>query len=176
MAVIKKAKNRLLSALRSELCRMDLRFVVAGAVIILVCGLLSAIASGGMGLYRELELPSAAPPAIVFPIVWTFLYIIIGGSAGAIAGVRERCLESDKYKGLLFFVIMMVFNFVWSPLFFGAGAFVAAFAAIVMMIVLTFFIIVFFSRIFKITAFAMGIYLVWLFYAAYLNLAVIILN
>ena len=176
MAVIKKAKNKLLSAVRSELCRMDIRFVIAGAVIILICGFLSAIASGGTRLYGEIELPSAAPPAIVFPIVWSVLYVLIGGAAGAIAGVRERCLEADKYKGLLFFVIMMVFNFVWSPLFFGARAFVAAFAAIVMMIVLTFFIIVFFSRIFKTAAFVMGRYLLWLFFAAYLNLAVIILN
>ncbi len=176
MAVIKKAKNKILSGIRSELCRMDVRFVIAGAVIILVCGFLSAITSGGTSLYGEIELPSFAPPAIVFPIAWTILYALIGGAAGAIAGVRDKCAEADKYKGLLFFVIMMVFNFVWSPLFFGARAFVAAFAAIIMMIILTFFIIVFFSRIFKITALAMAVYLLWLFFAAYLNLAVIILN
>lgn len=176
MAFLKKAKNRLLSAIRSELSRMDARFVVAGAVIVLISGVLSAIAAGGTSLYGEIELPSAAPPAIVFPIVWTVLYILIGGSAGAVAGVKDRCVEADKYKGLLFFVIMMVFNFVWSPLFFGARAFTAAFAAVFMMIILTFFIIVFFSRIFRITAFIMGIYLAWLLFAAYLNLAVIILN
>ena len=65
MAVIKKAKNKLLSEIRSELCRIDIRFVIAGAVIILVCGFLSAIAGGGAGLYGEIELPSFAPPAIV---------------------------------------------------------------------------------------------------------------
>lgn len=176
MSRVKRAKNKLLSNISSELCRMDKRFVIAGAVIVLVCGFLSALAGGSTSAYRELELPSFAPPAIVFPIVWTILYILIGGAAGAIAGVCERSLASDKYKGLLFFVIMIVFNFVWSPLFFGAGAYFAAFVAIIMMIILTFFIILFFSRIFKLTAAIMVLYLIWLFFAAYLNLAVVILN
>lgn len=176
MLKVKKAKNKLLSGIKSELCRMDKRFVIAGAVIVLVCGFLSAIAGGSTAVYRELELPDFAPPAIVFPIVWTVLYALIGGAAGAVAGVFERSLESDKYKGLLFFVIMIVFNFVWSPLFFGAGAYFAAFIAIIMMIILTFFIILFFWRIFKLSAFAMILYLLWLFFAAYLNLAVVILN
>ena len=176
MSKIKKAKNKMLSEIQSELCRMDKRFVIAGAVIVLVCGFLSALAGGSTAVYRELELPGFAPSAIVFPIVWTVLYLLIGGAAGAIAGVKDRSLQSDKYKGLLFFVIMIIFNFVWSPLFFGAGAYFAAFVAVIMMIILTGFIILFFSRIFKITAWVMTLYLVWLLFAAYLNLAVIILN
>ncbi len=176
MSRIKRAKNKLHSEIKSELCRMDKRFVIAGAVIVLICGFLSALAGGSTSEYRELELPSFAPPAILFPIVWTILYLLIGGAAGAVAGVKECSLACDKYKGLLFFVIMIVFNFVWSPLFFGAGAYFAAFVAIIMMIILTFFVILFFSRIFKLAAAAMILYLVWLFFAAYLNLAIVILN
>ena len=71
---------------------------------------------------------------------------------------------------------MMVFNFIWSPLFFGAGAYFAAFCAIIMMIILTIFTIIFFSRIYKVAATVMLLYLAWLFYAAYLNLGIIILN
>lgn len=162
--------------IHSELCRIDLRCVIAGAVIILLCGILSALAGGSPACYRELVRPRCAPPPFVFIIVWTALYILIGGAAGAIACSRDRALEGDKYRGLLFFVIMMVFNFIWSPLFFGAGAFFAAFAAIIMMIVLTFFIICFFRRIFKLAAVVMAVYLAWLLFAAYLNFAIIILN
>ncbi len=176
MSGLKKAKNKLLSGIREEFCRMDIRYVIAGAVIVLVCGFLSALAGGSTSIYRELELPNFAPPAIVFPIVWTVLYILIGGAAGAVAGVKERSLENDKYKGLLFFIIMIIFNFVWSPLFFGAEAFFAAFVTIIMMIILTFFVILFFSRIFKTAAAVMILYLAWLLFAAYLNLAIIILN
>lgn len=176
MSIFKKTRHKLSCTVRAELARMNFRCVIAGAVIILLCGFLSSLAAGPTSLYGEIELPKWAPPAFLFPIVWTVLYLLIGGAAGAVACVCDRSLESDKLKGLLFFVIMMVFNFIWSPLFFGAQAFFAAFAAIVMMIILTFFIICFFGRIYKVAAAVMVLYLAWLFFAAYLNLAVIILN
>lgn len=176
MPCIKSVKQNICRGLRCEFSRFNWKCVIIGAVIILLCGFLSAFVTGSMLSYRELVKPPLAPPAIVFPIVWTVLYALIGGSAGAVACTCDRANEADKYKGLLFFVIMMVFNFIWSPLFFGAEAYFAALCAIIVMIVLTVFIIIFFGRIYKTTAIAMSIYLLWLLFAAYLNLAIIILN
>ena len=176
MSFMKRSGHKLSCTVRSELSRMNFRCVIAGAVIILLCGFLSALAGGSTECYRELVKPRWAPPGFLFPIIWTVLYILIGGAAGAVCCVCDRALEADKLKGLLFFVIMMIFNFIWSPLFFGAGAFFAAFIAIIMMIILTFFIICFFMRIYKTAAAVMVLYLAWLFFAAYLNFAIIILN
>ncbi len=176
MSCTKKFGRKISCEVRSELSRINFRCVIIGAVIILICGAISALIAGPTTLYRELERPPFSPPAFIFPIVWTILYALIGGAAGAVACVCDRACEADKYKGLLFFVIMMVFNFIWSPLFFGAGAYFAAFCAIIMMIILTFFTVIFFSRIYKVAAAVMVIYLAWLFYAAYLNLGIIILN
>ncbi len=176
MPCIKSVKQNICRGLRCEFSRFNWKCVIIGAVIILLCGFLSAFVTGSMLSYRELVKPPLAPPAILFPIVWSILYVLIGGSAGAVACTCDRATEADKYKGLLFFVIMMVFNFIWSPLFFGAMAYFAALCAIIVMIVLTFFIIIFFGRIYKSAAIAMSVYLLWLFFAAYLNLAIIILN
>ena len=151
MPCIKSVKQNICRGLRCELSRFNWKCVIAGAVIILLCGFLSAFVTGSMLSYRELVKPPFSPPAIVFPIVWSVLYVLIGGSAGAVACVCDRSHEADKYKGLLFFVIMMVFNFIWSPLFFGAEAYFAALCAIIVMIILTFFIIISFYRIYKIT-------------------------
>ena len=175
MSFLRKG-GRLCATLRSELCRIDVRCVIAGAVIVLLCGFLSALAGGSAADYSELELPHGAPPGFVFGIVWTFLYIIIGGAAGAVACCRERSCEQDKYKGLLFFIIMMVFNFIWYPLFFGAEAFFAAFIAIIVMIITSFFAMCSFFRVYIVCGAAMAVYIAWLFFAAYLNLAVLILN
>lgn len=172
----KNIKLRLRSTLGTELRSINFKCVIIGAIIILLGGFISAFAAGSTESYRELNRPSFAPPAILFPIVWTVLYILIGGAAGAVACACTKALEGDKYKGLLFFVIMIVFNYVWSPLFFGAEAYFAAFIAVIMMIILTFFTIVFFGRIYKISAIIMSVYLLWLLFAAYLNLAIIILN
>ena len=173
---LNKIRMRLRSSISSEACRINLKCVIIGAVIILLCGVLSSLAGGSTESYRELVRPRLAPPPILFPIVWTVLYVLIGGAAGAVACSCDKSSEADKYKGLLFFVIMMVFNFIWSPLFFGAKAFFAALCAVIMMIALTVFTVWYFAKIYKIAAAAMVVYLVWLMYAAYLNLAVIILN
>lgn len=176
MSQIKTQKNRLIGKIRAELCRIDFKCVIIGAVVILLCGFLSSLAGGSTEAYRELERPRGAPPSFVFPIVWTIMYILIGGAAGAVACNKDRSLESEKYKGLLFFILMMIFNFVWSPLFFGAEAYFAAFCAIIMMIILTFFTICCFCRIYMICGIVMSVYMLWLLYAAYLNLGIIILN
>ena len=51
-------------------------------LVSLGAGLLSAVLSGDMaGRYRQLRLPPGAPPAGVFPAVWTVLYLLMGVSA-----------------------------------------------------------------------------------------------
>ena len=74
----------------------------------LAVGGLAALLSGGMGSYKVMNQPPLSPPGWVFPIVWTILYLLIGGAAGAAACVKERALESEKYKGLLFFIINLI--------------------------------------------------------------------
>ncbi len=162
--------------IKSELCRIDLRCMLFGAAVMLLTGLLSAVSAGSFDLFDEICRPKLTPPAAVFPIVWIFLYFIIGAAAGAVACAKEKALDGCRLRGLLLFVIMTVFNFIWAPLFFGARAFFAAFIAIVMMIILTVAVTVCFSKIYRVAAAATVIYLLWLLFAAYLNLAVIILN
>jgi len=176
MSFFKNTKRKIRTVVSSELCRIDLRCALFGAAVMLLVGALSAVSTGSFTLFGEICRPKFTPPAALFPIVWIILYFLIGASAGAVACKKERALDTCRFKGLLLFVIMTVFNFIWSPLFFGAMAFFAAFVAILMMIILTVLIIPCFARIYKIAAAAMVIYLVWLIFAAYLNLGVIILN
>lgn len=171
--------SRLITRIRSELSRINPICAGVGAGVVLLLGFISAMISRNwsFGLfYRLFEKPPGSPPAFVFPIVWTFLYLLIGAAAGAVVCVNERALAADKWRGLLFFGIMLVFNLIWSPLFFGAGAFFAAFLAIIVMIVATLCVISAFRRIFFVSTAAMTVYLIWLIYAAYLNIGVIALN
>ena len=173
---IKVCRTKLFNRIRSELCRIDMKCVLIGAGVTLFIGFLSAIAGGSAMIYRVLTRPIGAPPAFLFPIIWTVIYLLIGGAVAAVVCVRDRVLCGDKFKGLFFFVIMMVFNFIWYPLFFRAGAFFAAFIAILIMIAATFLTLCAFSRIYLVSTAAMIIYLVWLIFAAYLNLGIIVLN
>lgn len=169
----------LTTRIRAELSRIDLRCVIIGAGITLLTGFVSALISRSPGfrlVFRMLEKPPASPPSFVFPIVWTILYLLIGGAAGAVVCSKERALCGEKWRGLLFYIIMLIFNFIWSPLFFGIGAFFAAFIAIIIMIITTLLTISAFSRIYFLSAAAMILYLIWLVFAAYLNLGIIVLN
>jgi len=144
--------------------------------VILFCGILSAIAGGGTDRFDELVKPAGTPPALIFILVWTVLYLAMGGAAGAVVGCRERAYLNDKCRGLLYFAVMMIFHFLWYPLFFGAGAFVWAFIDILILIFLNFFICCYFGRIFRICGAVFAVHILWLLYAAYLNLGILLLN
>ena len=117
--------------------------------------------------------PFLAPPAILFPIVWTLLYILMGISAGMIY-LEEPSRERGKALNL--FVIQLVLNFFWSPVFFNAQQFGYA------LLILAFLWIVVLRMIhsFKIINLSAGNlqipYLLWLTFAIYLNYAVWVLN
>ena len=51
------------------------------AAITLGLGVLSALITGSYSIYDNFVKPALAPPAIVFPIVWTILYILIVAAA-----------------------------------------------------------------------------------------------
>lgn len=66
------------------------------------------------GWYRNLKKPSITPPQWVFPVVWTILYMLI-----AISGYLYVKKTGFIYStGLLFYVLGIFFNLIWSPLFF----------------------------------------------------------
>ncbi len=170
----------ILGHLRSDWRRINKKAVKIGAVITLMCGVFSSILTYLLGgrsrFYNYINLPLWAPPRFIFPIIWTAIYIIIGGATGAVFCGRDGFREADKYKGLLLFVVMMIFNVIWSPLFFAAFAYFFAFLDIIILITLTVFIIKFYSRIYYISAAAMIIYLIWLSYALLLNCGIMLAN
>ncbi|MBE6605487.1 MAG: tryptophan-rich sensory protein [Ruminococcaceae bacterium] len=165
-------KNKLLC----EMSSFNLKTVVLCAILCLVLGIISGFVSGGFDLYSNLCLPQAAPPAFVFPIIWSILYVLIGAATGIIISNRDKCFKVSKSRGLLYFGVMFLLNLLWSPIFFGAELFFVALVVLVAMIVLTFFVVLCYSNISFISALIMFIYWLWLFFAAYLNLAIIFLN
>ncbi len=175
MANCKKG-NGIFRKIYAELSRIDARCMAVGAILTLAVGFLSSLVSGSNRLPEELRQPPGSPPAILFPIIWTFLYVLIGAAAGAVACSRERALEPVRMRGLFLYGLGLLLNFVWSPLFFGSGAYLLAFIDIVAMIIVAVMTLLCFARIYLVSAAAMGIYIVWLVYAGYLNLGIMILN
>jgi tryptophan-rich sensory protein len=135
-----------------------------------------AAAVGGLGVrgtsqeYASLNQPSWAPPSWLFGPVWTLLYALI-----AVAGwlVWRRV---GFGRALWAWVVQLVLNAVWTPLFFGAGRYGLAFAEIVLMWLAIGVTVVLFRRVSRPAAALMLPYWAWVTFAAALNLAIWRLN
>lgn len=152
--------------------KLKLLFFIA--VPLLVGGLSALVTRGEMEKYSSLNQPPMSPPSSLFPIVWTILFILMG-----IASYLVWKTEPDSPRvgaALRIYAIQLVFNFVWSILFFNFGLFYLAFAWLLVLWVLILSTTAQFCRINKTAGWLMVPYLLWVTYAAYLNFAVAILN
>ena len=138
-------------------------------------GLLSGLLSrGGTEIYNEMiEKPALSPPAILFPIVWTILYALMGIGAARIAASDYSVARS---RALNVFVIQLIVNFFWSLIFFNAQVFGFALLWLLLLWALIIVMIVLFWQVDKPAALLQIPYLLWVTFAAYLNYAVWQLN
>ena len=117
--------------------------------------------------------PALSPPAIVFPIVWTVLYALMGIGA---ARVSMAPASPARSRGLNLFIAQLVVNFFWSLIFFNARAYGFALLWLALLFVLVLWMTLEFRKTDPLAALLQLPYLLWLAFAAYLNYAVWLLN
>ncbi len=154
----------------------NLAFLILCGLLFLASGFLSSLLTGGSDLYSVILLPSFAPPPIVFPIAWSLLYLLIGAAFGIVFSDRRKGIERERARGLILLLLQHVFNLIWYPLFFGVQNLFAALIDILIMIFLTVLVLYFFSSVSKTATLFIGIYLLWLLFAALLNAGALVLN
>ncbi len=147
-------------------------FIIAILIPLGVGGLSALISRGGMQSFEMITKPPLTPPAIVFPIAWTILYVLMG-IASYFVFVSESPLKESALK---VYGIQLVFNFFWSIFFFNAGAYLFSFFWLLVMWFLIIISTLLFYASDKKSAYLMLPYLVWVTFAGYLNLGVYILN
>lgn len=125
-----------------------------------------------MEVYANLQQPPLAPPGIVFPIVWTILYTLMGISAYMITESGSKL----KNKALTVYGIQLFLNFIWPLVFFNGQMFLAAFIILMALWIMVLWMIGIFYKINPVAAFLQIPYAIWLTFAAYLNLGVYLLN
>ena len=117
--------------------------------------------------------PPLSPPGMVFPIVWSILFALMGIGAARVATSPKR--KSDDIA-LNLFIIQLIVNFFWSFFFFNAQAFGFAAIWLILLWVLVLLMIIAFWKVDRLAAWLQIPYLIWLTFAAYLNLGVYLLN
>ena len=137
-----------------------------------VGGLSAVFTMKGMPYYQMQEKPFFTPPDIVFPIVWTILYIFMGISAARV----KQSNDPKKTKALKTYYLQLAVNFFWSVIFFGLHQYFLAFLWLLLLIILVAKMIKKFAQI-DLTAAKLQIpYLLWCCFAAALNFGVWWLN
>lgn len=151
------------------------KYAVSVIIALAVGGLSALLTSGNMNLYSEITKPPLAPPSILFPIVWTILYILMGISAALV--YSENGSKPDEVKSALtIYGINLFLNFFWSIIFFNMRAFLFSFIWLVALWIVILVMIVKFYRINPIAGILQIPYLLWVTFAGYLNLAIYLLN
>ena len=144
------------------------------AVCLLVGAVSGLLSRQGMQIYQDTVIkPPLTPPAIVFPIVWTVLYTLMGISAARIWYSEQGPMRS---KGLNLFIAQLVVNFFWSIIFFNLQAFELAFLWLLLLWGLVLWMILTFRKVDPVAALLQIPYLIWLTAAAYLSAGVWLLN
>lgn len=139
----------------------------------LVVGALSSIVTqGGMAGYDRAIKPSFTPPSVVFPIVWTALYILMGLGMARV----WRTYDARRQHALVPFIAQLALNFLWTLCFFGLHEYGLAFWCL---LALTTAVIWMAVRFYRINSAAGGMqlpYILWCLFAAILNHAIWKLN
>ena len=152
--------------------RQNLYDMIISILIPVAVGSISALISRIPGRYAGIQQPPFSPPAIVFPIVWTALYILMGISAYMIS----RSEDARKSRALSVYALQLFFNFFWSILFFRFSWYLPAFFWLAAMSVLILIMIFRFFQIKPLAAYLQIPYLFWCLFTAYLNFGVYWLN
>ena len=138
-------------------------------------GLLSGFLSReGTAIYAQtIKKPPLSPPGIVFPIVWSILYLLMGIAAARISLAEP---SASRKKNIYVYIAQLFFNFLWSIIFFDFQAFGVAFFWLVALWLLIVLMIIRFKNADEASPYLLAPYLIWVSFAGYLNLAVWILN
>jgi len=124
--------------------------------------------------YAFLQKPSFSPPNWLFGPVWVTLYTLMGISLFLI---WKKGLDKEKIKNAFnLFLIHLIFNAAWSIIFFGMRNILGGFIEIIIMLILIIILIKKFYKIEKLAAYLLIPYLIWVSFATFLNLNILILN
>ena len=150
-------------------------YVISIAIALAVGGLSAFLTRNSMDLYETIITPPLAPPSILFPIVWTILFILMGISAAMIYNT-DSAPKPQRKSALYTYALSLVFNFFWSIIFFNKRAFLFAFIWLLILLFLIIRTIMKYRKINPLAAYLQIPYALWVTFAGYLNFAIWYLN
>ena len=139
-----------------------------------VGGLAALLTGGSMADYGQMNQPPFAPPGWLFPVVWSALYLMMGYASYRIIHSGGEKLQIRK--ALALYGAQLAINFLWPLVFFGLLWYLTAFFVLLLLWLLVALTIGAFARLDDTAADLLLPYILWVTYAAYLNVGAYLLN
>ncbi len=149
-------------------------FLFFTAIPLLVGIIAGLLTRGSMEAFSSLNKPPLSPPGILFPIVWTILYTLMGIASFLVYTSGKE--KEEINSALTIFFLQLAVNFFWSIFFFNLEWYIFSFFWLVLLWVLIFYTIRLFYPISNTAAYLLIPYLFWVTFAGYLNLGIAALN
>lgn len=127
---------------------------------------------GGTGSYDQIVKPPLSPPAWVFPVAWSILYVLMGIAAY----LAWQANAVERSGALRFYLAQLIVNVLWPVFFFRLEWRLFAFFWLLLLIALVSLTMVGFRYLSRPAYRLLWPYMLWLFFAGYLNLATYFLN
>lgn len=150
-------------------------YIITILIPLAVGGIASFLTRNNMNIYEQINRPALTPPDIVFPIVWTILYVLMGISSAMIYLNQGPNSQYSSFA-LYSYAKQLLLNFLWSIIFFNLQQFFFAFIWLIFLWFSILKMIFAFYKIDKTAAYLQIPYLIWVTFAGYLNLMIYLLN
>ena len=122
--------------------------------------------------YNMLVKPAFSPSSVIFPIVWTILYLLMGIAYFLIKKTKKEDTENESF---LYYAQLFV-NLVWPIIFFVLKWYFTSIVWILLLLVLVIPMVLHFYEKNKWAGILMIPYVLWILFATYLTIGVFILN
>ena len=154
--------------------KTDIKSLVLNIAFALVAGGIGALLGGKMNDFATINKSWFSPPAIVFPIAWTALYILMGISTYLVC--ENKTDKKFKKRACFIYLAQLLVNVLWTPLFFRLKLYLLSFFWILLLIILVGIMIIKFYKIKPLAGYLQIPYILWLIFASILNFSIYLLN
>lgn len=137
----------------------------------LLIGIIVGLITSNSIEYNQLVKPPLSPPGILFLIVWTILYLLMGISYFIL---KNTNLNTEKESAIYY--IQLFINAMWSIIFFVFKLRLFAVIWIILLLISVIYMIYLFYQKTKLSTYLNIPYLIWILFATYLTIGIYILN
>ena len=147
-------------------------FIFFPVVALLTGAAAGFLSNGHFSTYAALQKPAFAPPAFLFPVVWSVLYILMGVGAARVS----QSFHPERENALLLFSAQLIIGFFWPIVFFVLQTYAFAFICLCLLFILFAAMTVEFGKADRPAAWIQLPCLLWLLFAGVLNLLIAMAN